>query len=111
MDIPEARSHSGREGMSGTRIEESHLRTSGFEGNDVDIEIAEDLSNITEIGVAHMRMDLGFGEGARYRETNAGACPAQISLVVFLPQRKPFAERRFIHLDHANARSLEITNF
>src|SRR6266446_1335643 len=76
--------------------------------NHVRIHALDHLQHVVELAVAHMRVNLGPVTHPGRRQPEGVDGPLQIVRPVGPPQRQPFAQRRFIDLDHADAGGLEV---
>lgn len=64
VDVPDAGADFVRITVAGEGVEEFHVGSGGFDGDDVGIELADGFDDVVEFGVAHVGVDLGgIGDG------------------------------------------------
>ena len=84
------------------------MRAGGLDGDYVGIHGGNGLDDIVELGITHVRVDLGVVDHARGTQTEGSHRPLEIVLPLSLTQGQAFAQGGLVDLDHLDTGALEI---
>ncbi len=108
VDVVHAGPGLPRVAVGGQFAGDLHVGTGGLQADHVGVEVVDGPHDVTELGVAHVGVDLGAGTHPAGAEPEGLGGPLQIGGPAGRAQRQGLAQRGFVDLDHGGPRGLQV---
>ncbi len=110
VDVVHTRPDAAAEARRAEVGDDLHLRPRGLDAGDVGVERVDRLDHLTELRVAHVRVDLCRVVDAGRRQPERRDRPREVRLVGRGAQREKLPQCRLVDLDDADARRLQVVH-